>query len=248
MGHAFDFIEARDFDRWLDEPRNRRASETENRLMIDLLRPIPGETILDIGCGTGRTMAALRQYGLQTTGLDPSPYMLDIAHARLGRQAALYRGVAEDLPFEDNSFNHACLDTTLEFVETPAKALEESFRVAKDRVYIGFLNRSPLGCMGRMLGARPRPAVYAHARHQSLWGLKRMVRRLLHDVPLTWRTVCRFEGRETGLAGRLGRTEILKRCPIGSYGGMVVVLVPRFRTRPLSITYRPKARRELLAG
>jgi SAM-dependent methyltransferase len=248
MGHVFDFSDARAFERWMAEPRIRQAAEIEDRFMIDLLRPSPGETILDIGCGTGHSMAALRNFGLQVTGIDPSPYMLDIAFALLGQQVSLYRGVAEDLPFEDNSFNHACLNTTLEFVESPAKALEEAFRVAKDRVYIGFLNRSALGKLQGMIGGRRDPAVYHLARRQSLWGLKRMVRRLLDDVPITWRTLCQFEAGPTGIAQRISRTEIVRRCPFGSYGGMIVVLMPRFRTRPLTITYRPKTQSELLAG
>ncbi len=248
MGHVFDFNEARAFQHWMAEPRNRRAAEIENRFLIDLLQPVSGETVLDIGCGTGQSMAALRQFGLQVTGLDPSPYMLDIAYALLGRQVELYRGIAEDLPFEDNSFNYACLNTALEFVESPLKALEDAFRVAKDRVYIGFLNRSALRGFQRMMGGRTDPPVYAHAKYLSLWGLKRMVRRLLGDVPISWRTLCQFDQGPTGIAQRISRTDIVQRCPFGTYGGMVVVLMPRFRTRPLTITYRPKAHQELLAG
>jgi ubiquinone/menaquinone biosynthesis C-methylase UbiE len=42
------------------------------------------------------------------------------------------------LPFDDNSFNHACLFTSLEFVDDPKKALAEAFRVAKDGCLSGF--------------------------------------------------------------------------------------------------------------
>ncbi len=79
--------------------------------------------------------------GLDVTGLDASPHMLEFARKRLGVRAELRRGVAEDLPFDDNTFNVATLMTTLEFVEDSQKAIEEACRVTKDRIFLGVLNR-----------------------------------------------------------------------------------------------------------
>jgi ubiquinone/menaquinone biosynthesis C-methylase UbiE len=79
MGHVFDFTEAKSYERWFNSPRNKLAFELETQLMKDLLQPMRGESVLDIGCGTGACLSALHEMGLQVTGLDPSTYMLDLA-------------------------------------------------------------------------------------------------------------------------------------------------------------------------
>jgi SAM-dependent methyltransferase len=51
-----------------------------------------GGVALDVGCGTGTSIEALRAAGFQASGVDPSPAMLDRARARLGDAVEL--GVA----------------------------------------------------------------------------------------------------------------------------------------------------------
>ena len=130
MGYIFDFHDAKRYDDWLIKRKNRLAADLESRLMMSMLDPAKGESVLDIGCGTGASSIPLLEKGLEVTGIDPSPYLLDIMSETLGNRVSLYRGYAEDLPFDDNSFNHACLFTALEFVDDPKKASEEAFRVA----------------------------------------------------------------------------------------------------------------------
>ena len=141
MGYVFDFKDAGNYDAWVDKGKNRHCLDLEIKLILDLLSPSKGQRILDIGCGTGISLAPLLEKGLSLTGIDPSPYMLDVADKRLGNRVDLHRGMAEDLPFEDNSFDAALLFTSLEFTDRPAKAIEEACRVAKDQVVIGVLNR-----------------------------------------------------------------------------------------------------------
>ena len=57
--------------------------------MLDLLRPNKGESILDVGCGAGASILPLLDHGFQWTGLDPSPYMLDLADKHLRNRADL---------------------------------------------------------------------------------------------------------------------------------------------------------------
>ena len=123
MGYVFDFNDAVAYQRWEKYSCNKAAAKLQSRLMTEMLKPIRGETLLDIGCGSGTSLAPFIDLGLQVTGLDASPYMLDATSCNFGNQVDLYRGFAEDLPFEDNSFNHASLVTCLEFVDDPAKAL-----------------------------------------------------------------------------------------------------------------------------
>ena len=53
MGYVFDFKDAVAYEQWLHNPRNKFAAELESRLMLNMLKPARGESLLDIGCGSG---------------------------------------------------------------------------------------------------------------------------------------------------------------------------------------------------
>jgi SAM-dependent methyltransferase len=238
MGHVFDFHEATAYAKWMQKPENRLAFEMEIRLLRDMLQPRPGESILDIGCGTGECLAAFTEMGLKATGIDPSTYMLDLAMRRNGERVDLYRGNAEDLPFDDNSFNHACLFTTLEFVDDARQTLTEACRVAKDRLFIGVLNRYALKGVERRVRGMFSPSIFNHARFFSVWELKHMIHEIMGRVPVSWRTVCQLP-LPSGRFADSFEQPWFQRCPFGAFAGMLVVLLPLFRTRPLALRYRP---------
>ncbi|MCW7753854.1 class I SAM-dependent methyltransferase [Desulfobotulus sp. H1] len=224
-------------------------TQQEARLFFDLLRPSPGDSILDIGCGCGDILESCIHKGLDSTGLEPSPVMLDMAFERLSHRANLFRGYAEDLPFDDNSFNHASLFTTLEFVSDPRKAIEESFRVAKDRVFIGVLNRYAIKGLQRRIQGFFGRGIYAKARFFTLWELKTMVRELAGDVPVTWRSICLFPEPGKPVSCSPDTWPLAQRMPFGTFVGMVVTLKPRFRLRPLALPYPSESRyKESLTG
>jgi SAM-dependent methyltransferase len=246
MGYVFDFHDAQNYAESLLKQRNRCMLALENQLMLNLLQPAVGESVLDIGCGTGISLEPLLDCGLNTTGIDPSPYMLEIASDKLGQKADLYRGFAEDLPFDDNSFNHATFFTSLEFVDDPAKAIEEACRVAKDRVFIGFLNSYALKGIQRRLQGIFTPTIFNKARFFSVWELKTMVQKMAGPVPINWRTVLQLTNGNGKLTQAFEQSEIVQRFPFGAFAGLAVTLVPRFRTRPLTMRYRPKSTKSAL--
>ena len=71
----------------------------------------PGESVLDVGCGTGTlAIAASRQVGIggSVHGVDPSAEMIARARAKAKRRHAsvtFETGVAEALPFPDATFD-----------------------------------------------------------------------------------------------------------------------------------------------
>ncbi len=238
MGHVFDFNDAREYEKWLQSRNRRYAAELESRLMMDMLKPMPGETLLDIGCGTGASLQPFLDFGLQVTGIDPSPYMLDIAIENVRNKVDFYRGFAEDLPFDDNSFNYATLITSLEFVEEPRHSLEEACRVAKDKVFIGVLNRYALKGFERRVRGMFTPTIFNRARFFSVWEIKQMLAELLSKAPMSWRTVCQLPVTGSALLSRMEKSTLVQRCPFGTFAGIVVSLVPRFRIRPLTLRYK----------
>ncbi|MFH1985097.1 MAG: class I SAM-dependent methyltransferase [Pseudomonadota bacterium] len=248
MGYVFDFEDARNYARWVDDPGNRMTLDMEAHLVMDMLRPDPTDSVLIIGCGPGARLRPMMDAGVQLTAIDPSPYMLDLLAERYGNRVDRHRGVAESLPFEDNAFNHACLITTLEFVDDTRKAIEEACRVAKDRLFIGFLNRYAIKSVQRRLEGMFNRTIYNRARFFSVWQIKREIRAVAGNVPMSWRTVCQLPDVSTEFHFRLERWPMVQKCPFGAFAGVVAELVPRFRTRPLKLRLPAKAKRGMNTG
>jgi len=242
MGYVFDFQDAGSYDVWLDQAKNRYCLDLEIRLMLDLLAPQKGQRILDIGCGTGISLEPLLDQGLQLTGIDPSPYMLDIAAGRLGCKVDLHRGAAEDLPFEDNSFDSAVFFTSLEFMDRPAKAIEEACRVAKDTVILCVLNRyAPLN-MARRLKSFVSPGIYMHAHFFTIWELKRILTAILGKVPVKWRTTVQCPVACNRVTGYFENLKLVQRSCFGTMICMKIKPVPKFRTKPLVLRVKEAKR------
>jgi ubiquinone/menaquinone biosynthesis C-methylase UbiE len=91
----------------------------------------PGARVLDVGCGTGRLLAALRarDEGLSLTGVDASEGMLAKARERLGPDVGLRRAPAEDLPFGDDAFDIVVTVSSLHHWRMPERGLAEIARV-----------------------------------------------------------------------------------------------------------------------
>jgi len=247
MGYVFNNKDTEEYDRWFERPRNRLISILEKKLMLDMLRPARGETVLDIGCGTGESLIPFIESGLSVTGIDPSQHMLDCALKKLGNRAELRCGFAEDLPFDDNSFNYASFFTSLEFVNDPKKALEEACRVAKDKIFIGILNSYSINVFSMRIKGLFSGSVYRRANFYNIWEIKAIVKEILGDVPVSWETVYRFPLMAQAIAGKLEQAGFAKKYPFGTFAGIAVTPVPRFKTRPLSI-YPAKQTTGAVAG
>ncbi len=106
--------------------------------VLSMLALEPGESVLDIGVGPGYLaveMAAQVGAGGRVCGIDISDNMLAVAAARsAGPEAAtleLSRGSAEELPYDDGSFDVVVTMQVLEYVGDVPRALDEIHRVLK---------------------------------------------------------------------------------------------------------------------
>ena len=91
------------------------------------------ESILDLGCGTGRFTEALRaRFNAQVIGIDPSEKML--AHARSKQPDDRIRyehGRAESIPLPDNSVDLIFMSMIFHHFADPAMAARECRRVVR---------------------------------------------------------------------------------------------------------------------
>lgn len=98
----------------------------------------PRSTILDLGCGTGRTTIHLKSLGYNVTGIDITPAMINNAKdiAKLKNLKIDYEiGDATDLKYKNSSFDNAIFSfngwAMIPGKTNRVKALEEAFRVLK---------------------------------------------------------------------------------------------------------------------
>lgn len=235
MGYVFDFNDAVAYEQWLNKDGNQRIVDLENQLMVEMLRPRFGERLLDIGCGAGASLMPFIGKGIQLTGVDPSLYMLDIAQKKIGHRVDFHRAYAEELPFDDNSFDYATLCLSLEFADDPRKALEEACRVAKDGVFVGALNKYSLTAFQRRIRGVFKTTVYNRARFFSIGEIKYLFTSLLGNVPITWQTTCHFPCMTTPMVDNFERSNFARKSPFGAFAGVLAIPVPRFRTTPLKL-------------
>lgn len=91
----------------------------------------PGQRVLDVGCGTGilaREIASRIGSMGRVVGIDPAPGMLALAKQR-APSVEWRQGVAESLPFPDQSFEAVVSQFALMFFTDRPQALREMLRV-----------------------------------------------------------------------------------------------------------------------
>lgn len=84
----------------------------------------PGSRILDLGCGSGGYVAALRKQGFEAIGVD-----ID-ASRFVGQKEHFVKACAEKLPFDNGSFDHALAINVIEHVDD-RKSVAELKRVVR---------------------------------------------------------------------------------------------------------------------
>ena len=113
---------AESYDSWYESKMGAFVDMVETELAFSLFPHEKGMKVLDVGCGTGNQSIKLARKGVYVTGIDVSTKMLEIA-----KQKARDEGLsidfrlmdAEQLEFEDETFDGAISITAFEFYRNP---------------------------------------------------------------------------------------------------------------------------------
>lgn len=128
---------SKEYDEWFIKNQDIYLAE-----LNAIKRLVPsGKFGVEIGVGSGRFALPL---GIKV-GVDPSKKMAEISRKR-GIQ--VYEAVAEQLPFNDKTFDFILMVTTICFVDDLVKSFKEAYRVLKTDgfIIVGFVDKeSELG-------------------------------------------------------------------------------------------------------
>ncbi|MGD2247780.1 MAG: class I SAM-dependent methyltransferase [Candidatus Methanofastidiosia archaeon] len=113
---------------------------------LNLIGPVKGKTVLEIGCGGGQNTIALARKGADAFGIDPSKPQ--ISHARhltkiCNTPASFCTASAEDLPFDSAYFDVGLSSHALGYVYNIEKAFTEVYRVLKNNSIFVFCITHP---------------------------------------------------------------------------------------------------------
>jgi ubiquinone/menaquinone biosynthesis C-methylase UbiE len=111
----------------------QRMKNPQLPAMLDAIKPVPADRMLDVGCGTGRSAITLAPLVAHVIGVDLTEAML--AQARRAQAAAQVSNMewrqadVTALPFADGEFTLVTCSAMLHHVAEPIQVLSEMSRV-----------------------------------------------------------------------------------------------------------------------
>jgi SAM-dependent methyltransferase len=154
--------------------------------LVDACRLGPGMRVLDVAAGTGNASLPAARRGAEVTASDLTPALLEAGRAIAESEDLQLEWVeadAENLPFEDESFDVVMSAIGVMFAPHHQVAADELVRVCRSGGTIGLLSWTPDGMLGALFrtmkpfAAPPPPG----AQPPPLWGGEEHLRGLLGD-------------------------------------------------------------------
>jgi SAM-dependent methyltransferase len=183
-----DSLKARLKETWMagDYDRFSRYMEQGARIFYERLDVPAGCQLLDVACGSGQVALWAARDGVNVTGVDIAPNLVQRAQARAeaeGLNARFVEGDAEALPFEDASFDVVISLVGAMFAPRPELAARELLRVCSPGGTIAMGNWTREGFVGQMFQTFAKFIAPSGMPAPALWGDETVVReRLGHGV------------------------------------------------------------------
>ncbi len=134
------------------------GGEPLSRRLLESLQLPAASRVLDVACGRGTTARLAAGMGWRVTGLDASQANLEQARQDRGAQdIELVQGVAEELPFEDASFDAILCECALSTFSAKGEVLREWTRVLAPGGLVGISDMARDGEIDASLAERLAP-------------------------------------------------------------------------------------------
>ena len=177
-----------------DYDRFSRYLEQDARAFYEQLDVPAGCRLLDVACGSGQVALLAARDGGNVTGVDIAPNSIARAQARAkaeGLNARFMEGDAEDLPFEDASFDVVVSLIGAMFAPRPDLVARELLRVSSPGGMIAMGNWTGEGFVGEMFKTFAKFIAPSGMPAPVLWGDKTIVRERLgpgvSELKMTYR-------------------------------------------------------------
>jgi SAM-dependent methyltransferase len=144
-------------------------------------------SVLDVACGTGNAALPAARAGARVTGLDITPELLDAGRNRAqsaGLEIEWVEGDAEDLPFDDASFDRVLSTFGHMFALRHRRSADEMARVCRAGGVIAICCWTPEGVTGDVfaVSASYMPPPPDFAEPPILWGTEAHVREMFPEA------------------------------------------------------------------
>src|SRR5512141_1480043 len=189
-----DDLKTRLKETWMagDYDRFSRYMEQGARIFYEQLDIPAGCQLLDVACGSGQVALWAARDGVNATGVDIAPNLVQRAQARAkaeGLNARFMEGDAEALPFEDASFDVVTSLVGAMFAPRPELVAREVLRVCSPGGTIAMGDGTREGFIGQMFKTFARFIAPPGMPSPVLWGDESVVRerfgRGVSDLALT---------------------------------------------------------------
>jgi len=217
-------------DEQLKTLRRNYIISRQKELILDLVAPLAGERILDVGCGAGDNLQFFQDKWCSLTGIDSSKEKLDVVRQKYGDHVELILAQPEDIPFSDNEFDIVTLINVLEISANPQKIIEEAIRVCRGRVFIGFINVYSFAGTKQGLKEMFGFPLSREMRFFSFPEIKTMVKNCAGDAAIKWGSVVYFPNIVHYFFEGLEEIFPLRKNPFGAFVGLIFPVKYTYRT------------------
>jgi SAM-dependent methyltransferase len=166
-----------------DYPDIARLIESAAEHLVRAADVRPGQDVLDVATGSGNVALVAAGRGARVTGLDLTPELFEAARRRAaeaGVEIEWVEGDAEELPWEQGSFDRALSAFGTMFAPRHELAAAELVRVTRPGGMVAVAAWTPEGTNGQMFKtvAAHMPAPPPELKPPSLWGDEQHMRSL----------------------------------------------------------------------